>query len=349
MWVLLRRLGLAIATTLTVTLMPWIAPTARSAVTNATVSSNATYTVIRRMTIGNPSSHSMPVLQMQAPLLNMGSLNDTVTLTAISAPPVAVTNDSHGNQLGIFRIPSLPPHSRITITFRYTAEVRAVRFDLKNVSGSYLNNSLYTRYTNPQYGLNEGIDTNAPAIATLVQRLLKNVVNPAAKAQILFRWIAKNIRYNYSMKPSGNALATLRTRTGICTDYAALYVSMLRTAHIPARLIGGYLSDPATGTAAFHDWVQLYLPHAGWVSADPTWGAGYFADIGDVYHIPLYLGLEPYITIYGQKAGSQGPTVTTAFTVSHQTHPPRLLTTYNWSRLPFEPVWVTRLSEWMLN
>lgn len=344
-----RRMALSFLVSIIILVVPWMVPVARSAVTHATEGPTTIYTIVRRTTVTNTGNRAMHQLLLETPLLNMVGLNGTIIVTSVSSSPVSLTADQHGNTMAVFRIANLPAHRRLVVTFRYQAMVRKVHFNLHPAGSRYHINSLYIRYTSPAYGHNEGIDTNAPAIVSLDRRLLGKTTNPSIKAHILFRWITRHIRYNYTLKPSGTALATLRQRTGICTDFATLYVSMLRTAHIPARLVGGYLLDSATATNAFHDWVQFYLPGIGWVSADPTWGSGYFGSISDTYHIPLYFGLEPNITIYGQRAGSRAITVMSSFTVSQQTHPPRLLTAYDWTRLPFEPIWATRLSEWMLN
>ncbi len=104
------------------------------------------------------------------------------------------------------------------------------------------------------------------------------------------------------------ALAMLRRRMGSCTDFATFYVSMLGTAHIPARVLGGYLLDSATATNAFHDRVQFYLSGIETINADPTCGSAYFGTINDTYHIALYFGLESNITTYRRRAGSRAVT-----------------------------------------
>lgn len=53
----------------------------------------------------------------------------------------------------------------------------------------------------------------------------------------------------------------LAARTGICFDYAALMVTMLRTQDIPAKLVVGY-----TGSA-YHAWVNVYIKEIGWVDS----------------------------------------------------------------------------------
>ncbi|MCD8337857.1 MAG: transglutaminase-like domain-containing protein [Lachnospiraceae bacterium] len=52
---------------------------------------------------------------------------------------------------------------------------------------------------------------------------------------------------------------TLATGTGICFDYAALTVAMLRSLSIPAKLAIGYSGD------YLHAWIDVYIESKGWV------------------------------------------------------------------------------------
>lgn len=52
---------------------------------------------------------------------------------------------------------------------------------------------------------------------------------------------------------------TLRTGRGICFDYAALTVAMLRSLSIPSRLNIGYSGDIR------HAWVDIYIESVGWI------------------------------------------------------------------------------------
>jgi hypothetical protein len=111
------------------------------------------------------------------------------------------------------------------------------------------------------------------------------------KARAIFDWVMRNIHYNPAQKASSSALATIALHEGVCSNFAELYVGLLRTAKIPARILSGYVINNGSGAAGFHQWTAFYLPDAGWIVADPTWGPGYFAALQDNWHIVLQGGL----------------------------------------------------------
>jgi transglutaminase-like putative cysteine protease len=69
-------------------------------------------------------------------------------------------------------------------------------------------------------------------------------------------------------------------RHGYCEHYATLMTVLLRSEHIPARFVHGFLPgtfDKRTGVetilnSAAHAWVEVYFPGSGWVMFDPTGG-----------------------------------------------------------------------------
>jgi transglutaminase-like putative cysteine protease len=62
---------------------------------------------------------------------------------------------------------------------------------------------------------------------------------------------------------------------GVCQDFAHTMIALLRHVRIPARYVSGYLyrsredHDRSTPDAT-HAWVEVLLPHLGWVGFDPT-------------------------------------------------------------------------------
>jgi transglutaminase-like putative cysteine protease len=72
-------------------------------------------------------------------------------------------------------------------------------------------------------------------------------------------------------------LEVLRSRRGVCQDFAHLQVACLRSLGLAARYVSGYirtLPPPGLprliGADASHAWISAYCPGAGWLDVDPT-------------------------------------------------------------------------------
>jgi transglutaminase-like putative cysteine protease len=67
----------------------------------------------------------------------------------------------------------------------------------------------------------------------------------------------------------------LRSRRGVCQDFAHIMITLVRGIGVPCRYVSGYLFRKAGDTTrssegATHAWVEAMLPELGWVGFDPT-------------------------------------------------------------------------------
>jgi transglutaminase-like putative cysteine protease len=67
----------------------------------------------------------------------------------------------------------------------------------------------------------------------------------------------------------------LRSRQGVCQDFAHIMISLVRNLGIPCRYVSGYLyHDLAhvdrSSEGATHAWAEALLPELGWIGFDPT-------------------------------------------------------------------------------
>ena len=68
----------------------------------------------------------------------------------------------------------------------------------------------------------------------------------------------------------------LETRQGVCQDFAHIMITLVRTKlKLPCRYVSGYLAQRNTDTdrsasSATHAWIEVLMPHFGWVGFDPT-------------------------------------------------------------------------------
>lgn len=90
-------------------------------------------------------------------------------------------------------------------------------------------------------------DTDLDAIKAVYNYIIKNVAYD--------KELAENVAYGYLPDVD----KTLKDKTGICFDYAALMTAMLRSQRIPTRLEVGYSGD------VYHAWISSYIDEIGWV------------------------------------------------------------------------------------
>ena len=106
-------------------------------------------------------------------------------------------------------------------------------------------------------------DSEAVALA---KELTAEAADDLEKVQQVYLWVVRNIEYDYekAVTVSTGYLPdvdqTLKTKKGICFDYAALMTAMLRSLGIPTKLNIGYLTEDT-----YHAWISVYLEETGWV------------------------------------------------------------------------------------
>jgi transglutaminase-like putative cysteine protease len=67
----------------------------------------------------------------------------------------------------------------------------------------------------------------------------------------------------------------LRSRQGVCQDFAHIMIALVRNASIPCRYVSGYIyhsteNEHPAEEGATHAWLEALLPRLGWVGFDPT-------------------------------------------------------------------------------
>jgi len=90
-------------------------------------------------------------------------------------------------------------------------------------------------------------------------------------------WAGMNYRSGVTNN-STTAAQTLKTRAGVCQDYAHLMLACLRSLGLPGRYVSGYLRTlplagqvKRRGADQSHAWVSTWLgAEFGWVDFDPT-------------------------------------------------------------------------------
>jgi len=100
----------------------------------------------------------------------------------------------------------------------------------------------------------------------------------AAGGLSLMHQIHADLRYlPQSTTVATRAADALAQRSGVCQDFAHVFIAACRSLGLAARYVSGYLlTRPPEGTAklvgadASHAWAELWCPEQGWLALDPT-------------------------------------------------------------------------------
>lgn len=119
-----------------------------------------------------------------------------------------------------------------------------------------------------------------PRVATLIGRW--QGLAPAEKMNAALRYFREQ-PFRYTLSPPPLPTGRIEefifdTRSGYCEHFAAAFVSLMRWAGVPARLIAGYQGGEWNDAGDFltvyqsdaHAWAEVWLPGRGWTRADPT-------------------------------------------------------------------------------
>lgn len=109
------------------------------------------------------------------------------------------------------------------------------------------------------------IDPFDSEIKSISSEVLKNsnTENAFKIAKNLFIWLKQNTKYerHTASEDAQTCTQTLNSLKGDCDDLSFLYISLLRSAGIPARFIRGFLINYNNGLASLepHAWVEVFV------------------------------------------------------------------------------------------
>ncbi len=165
-----------------------------------------------------------------------------------------------------------PPSSRI----RYSVMSHAPRLVTDERSAATL------VYPDPIRSHYLQVPTESQQVADLARRVTQQATTPFERMLAIQDHLLENYRYSLDVDeatlshPLEEFLFT--RKIGYCEHYATAMVVMLRTLGIPARLVTGFLATEWNEYGSYftvrqrdaHAWVEVYFPHSGWITMDPT-------------------------------------------------------------------------------
>ncbi|MBW3657415.1 MAG: transglutaminase domain-containing protein, partial [Actinobacteria bacterium] len=134
----------------------------------------------------------------------------------------------------------------------------------------------------------------------LADELTDGLTTNYEKAEAVEAWLGANTSYTLDAPPVPRDVDPVdhflfETQQGWCEPIASSMTVLLRSAGVPARFATGFqpgTRNPITGVydvkmSDAHAWVEVWVPHHGWVAFDPTGAVPQALDGSEPPTIPL--------------------------------------------------------------
>jgi len=115
-------------------------------------------------------------------------------------------------------------------------------------------------------------------IRDLAAKIVGTETNPVLATRKIYDWVLENIDYwvkdpaNKKASPVGSTDYCLTSKTGNCTDFHSLTMSLTMQAGIPTRITyGSFFKKELDGKDAdqsYHCWLDVFAPGIGWIPLD---------------------------------------------------------------------------------
>ena len=125
-------------------------------------------------------------------------------------------------------------------------------------------------------------DSLSSTTQQIASYITANFATDSDKARAIFIWVASNIQYdidnmfaiNFYEKKEEKIAKALRTKKGICENYAALFNDVCQKSGLSSYVIIGYTKQNGFADYIPHAWCAAQI-NGTWFLFDPTWGSGY--------------------------------------------------------------------------
>lgn len=128
------------------------------------------------------------------------------------------------------------------------------------------------------------------------------------KIRAAFYWTASNIKYdvdnmfdvNINETSQERIAKTLKTKTGICVDYANIFNNIVNAVGMKSVVVSGYTKQNERVDGLSHAWCAAKVDNK-WYLFDPTWGTGYINNKDKKYTRNTnksFFKIDPEIMIY---------------------------------------------------
>lgn len=232
----------------------------------------------------------------------------------LSAGTYELVSENDNRFLNIF-LETLGSGESETVTATQVVKVNALNSVLDNDIVQDNIPSELLEYTLPVENLWESDD---PLIVDKAHELTDNYPNPYDKVGRITNFVSSYLTYE-KRRGVASAVWAYVNQVGDCNEFTNLFIALARAAGLPANFVHGYVYSPAFGEdldQMAHAWAVVYLPNAGWVSVDATWGL--FGEV-DEEHIAFGMKNENDLIHGSTIAGALQSTISYSPSYAHVT------------------------------
>jgi len=207
-----------------------------------------------------------------------GETNQRVFFSEVIPSPKDIYQDTEGNIIGVFEVPA-NLDSEISITGYIFVEqdsfetpVDSIDMNLTEYFDIVKKSSFLDKYLLPT----KYWQSTDSYIKQEADKLIANQSTILGVIKADYAFVGDKLEYDYNKANSENerigAKAALTGGDSVCMEYSDSLIALLRAQGIPARAAGGYanISEEIVDNPATHQWVQIWIPNYGWLTADPT-------------------------------------------------------------------------------
>lgn len=199
----------------------------------------------------------MPVAQ--------ASPQQAVELASETLPSdLQINQDSYGNQIGFFEVEQTAADQAIDFSLQYDVTRKQAGLD---GSQKTLGQSEAEQFLNA----NRLVPKTGKPLELLAGQSF--VEDPKTQGELLYSIVEDHMKYDKS-KPgygNGDSVWACDSKTGNCTDFHSLFISLARSRDIPARFQIGFSipTGKSAGTiGGYHCWAWFHVDGQGWLPVD---------------------------------------------------------------------------------
>jgi len=126
------------------------------------------------------------------------------------------------------------------------------------------------------------VDSDVKSVSDKASEIVGSETNSYRACSKIRAWVYGNLRVKADIGITRSGSDVLKSKVGVCRDYAILFASLARAAKVPSKVVSGLIYTD--GAFYYHAWVECYVGK--WVPFDAT----LTSDFVDATHIKLAEG-----------------------------------------------------------